>query len=99
MLFLANGTTESVQEAETALRAAEGALVLKDTSAVQTVIDEMKKVNAENYTSDSYAVLKAAIAQAESQIDDETKADANIQCYAGCESKSYQHRGTECSIK
>lgn len=30
------------------------------------------------YTSDSYAVLKAAIAQAESQIDDETKADANI---------------------
>ena len=75
---LANGTTESVQEAETALRAAEGALVLKDTSAVQTVIDEMKKVNAENYTSDSYAVLKAAIAQAESQIDDETKADANI---------------------
>ena len=75
---LANGTTESVQEAETALQAAEGALVLKDTSAVQTVIDEMKKVNAENYTSDSYAVLKAAIAQAESQIDDETKADANI---------------------
>ena len=75
---LANGTTESVQEAETALQAAEGALVLKDTSAVQTVIDEMKKVNAENYTSDSYAVLKAAIAQAESQINDETKADANI---------------------
>lgn len=75
---LANGTTESVQEAKTALQAAEAALVLKDTSAVQTVIDEMKKVNAENYTSDSYAVLKAAIAQAESQIDDETKADANI---------------------
>lgn len=75
---LANGTTESVQAAKTALQAAEAALVLKDTSAVQTVIDEMKKVNAENYTSDSYAVLKAAIAQAESQIDDETKADANI---------------------
>ena len=75
---LANGTTESVQEAKTALQAAEEALVLKDTSAVQTVIDEMKKVNAENYTSDSYAVLKAAIAQAESQIADETKADANI---------------------
>lgn len=75
---LANGTTESVQAAETALRAAEEALVLKDTSAVQTVIDEMKKVNAENYTSDSYAVLKAAIAQAEGQIDDETKADVNI---------------------
>ena len=75
---LANGTTESVQAAKTALQAAEEALVLKDTSAVQTVIDEMKKVNAENYTSDSYAVLKAAIAQAESQIDDETKADVNI---------------------
>jgi hyaluronoglucosaminidase len=75
---LAKGTTESVQAAETALRAAEEALVLKDTSAVQTVLDEMKKVNAENYTSDSYAVLKAAIAQAESQIDDETKADVNI---------------------
>ncbi len=77
--YLKNGTKEQVADAVKALDEAVANLEIKENN-VQKVIDELKKLNKEDYTSASYGVLAGAIAKAEADMTkgDEALDKANI---------------------
>ncbi len=75
--LLINGTVEQVNKAIEAINTTKAGLKIEDLEDLNKVIEDAKKVNAENYTETSYAILKAAIEEAEA-ITDPSKAEELI---------------------
>ena len=75
--YLNNGTKEQVADIIKALDKAVESLVLAEGSEsdVQKVIDELRKLNKDDYTSASYDILSQAIAKAEKDM---SKGDAEL---------------------
>ncbi|KAB5606352.1 beta-N-acetylglucosaminidase domain-containing protein [Bifidobacterium jacchi] len=87
---LKSGTAATVADALAALKDAQGKLVPTDKPVpnIASVIKEMQKIKAGNYTADSYATLKTAIDKAEADLKAEnTDAyDADITAMRNAES-------------
>lgn len=67
--LLTNGTDETIKAAVEAIKTAKANLVLVDTDDLQSYIDAAKALKETDYTESSYAVLAAAIKDAEDNID------------------------------
>lgn len=70
--LLENGTADTVAEAIAAINEKYGELELKADTTLEEVITEAEKLEADNYTADSYKALATVVAEAKENMDDDS---------------------------
>lgn len=66
--LLVNGSQTDVDAMIVELQAAIDQLVIDDVADIEAVIEEMKQINPDNYTTESYEALVAAVEKAEADL-------------------------------
>lgn len=80
-----NATTENVEKAVNELKKAKEGLLLKpekpevDKSKLQDLVNELKKLNKDNYTEDSVKALKEELKKANEVLDNEEATDKDVE--------------------